>query len=289
MQKKHNSTHPSKPLPIKVYPTTTLIQKITKNLLSLYHYYIKGPSYYGTFLEFGNFVWIDHDARHAIYSAGFFGKGDLSRSEPTWYQRTLAQDKTALEEVTIERRKKRREKKVGHLESNAAEASQLLEMVARDPETLQLDPYEAYFLTFALGVLTIRDMKGKSLSIEMCWQRFCENSSYFHYTYAVYHYYRSLGWVPKNGIKFGVDFVLYKSGPAHQHAKYAVHIIPLNEGQSEEPKNWTWLLGLNRVCSQVKKTLILCYVTIPSAIDDLHQYKISEVVYQRWSAQRNRE
>ncbi|CAO3673394.1 unnamed protein product [Rhizopus stolonifer] len=289
MQKKQNA-NPLKPLPIEIYPSHTLCQKIAQLCLSFYHYYFKRPPYQGTFLEFGNFVWIDQSVREKIYSAGFFGKGNLSRSEPTWYKRTTEQNKTYLEEITVERRKKRREKK-GKIEENENNlaASELLEMITRDPETLQLDVYEAYFLTFALGVLEIKNQQGKPLSIEMCWNQFCKNSSSFHYTYVVYHYYRSLGWVPKSGIKFGVDFVLYKSGPAYRHADYAVFIIPLKEGEEEEKKSWTWLLGLNRVCSQVKKTLVLCYVTIPPVINDLSKYKVSEVVHKRWSAQRNRE
>lgn len=37
--------------------------------------------------------------------------------------------------------------------------------------------------------------------------------------YAVYHHYRSLGWVVKGGIKFCVDYLLYKRGPVFSHAE----------------------------------------------------------------------
>ena len=37
--------------------------------------------------------------------------------------------------------------------------------------------------------------------------------------YAAYHYYRALGWVVKGGIKFCVDYLLYKRGPVFQHAE----------------------------------------------------------------------
>lgn len=37
--------------------------------------------------------------------------------------------------------------------------------------------------------------------------------------YVVYHHYRSLGWVIKGGIKFCVDFLLYKRGPVFAHAE----------------------------------------------------------------------
>lgn len=40
--------------------------------------------------------------------------------------------------------------------------------------------------------------------------------------YAVYHYYRSLGWIVKSGIKFCVDLLLYKGGPVLHHAECVI-------------------------------------------------------------------
>lgn len=37
--------------------------------------------------------------------------------------------------------------------------------------------------------------------------------------YVFQHHYRSLGWVVKNGIKFCVDYLLYKRGPVFHHAE----------------------------------------------------------------------
>jgi tRNA-splicing endonuclease subunit Sen2 len=37
--------------------------------------------------------------------------------------------------------------------------------------------------------------------------------------YIVYHHYRSLGWVVRGGIKFCVDYMLYKRGPVFNHAE----------------------------------------------------------------------
>jgi len=41
--------------------------------------------------------------------------------------------------------------------------------------------------------------------------------------YVVYHHYRSLGWVIKGGIKFCVDYLLYKRGPVFHHAESVHH------------------------------------------------------------------
>lgn len=37
--------------------------------------------------------------------------------------------------------------------------------------------------------------------------------------YVFFHHYRSLGWVVKNGVKFCVDYLLYKRGPVFHHAE----------------------------------------------------------------------
>lgn len=98
--------------------------------------------------------------------------------------------------------------------------------------------------------------------------------------YAAYHYYRSLGWVVKGGIKFCVDYLLYKRGPVFAHAesvlvrfhvtwrltedtRFAIVVIPVYEDPEDqktspfdlnaEPYTWTWLSTINRVNSQVQK------------------------------------
>ena len=37
--------------------------------------------------------------------------------------------------------------------------------------------------------------------------------------YVAYHHYRSLGWTVKSGLKFCVDYLLYKRGPVFDHAE----------------------------------------------------------------------
>lgn len=82
---------------------------------------------------------------------------------------------------------------------------------------------------------------------------------------------------------------MYESGPAFKHADFAVIVLPLYPDKIEERKSWLWLLRLNRICTQVKKTLILCHVHIPHNIDSLNDYSITQVIYKRWSPQKNRE
>jgi len=130
--------------------------------------------------------------------------------------------------------------------------------------------------------------------------------------YAIYHYYRSLGWVVRGGIKFCVDYLLYKKGPAFHHAEFALVVCPVYEDPDDEhsspfnlenvrPMDWAWFSTVNRVNSQVKKTLILTYVTIPSlkrmadtpisfdSPECISHYSVREVVVRRFIPARMRD
>ncbi|BGP09293.1 tRNA splicing endonuclease subunit sen2 [Rhodotorula toruloides] len=114
-------------------------------------------------------------------------------------------------------------------------------------------------------------------------------------SYAAYHHYRSMGWVVRSGVKFCVDWVLYgQGGPVGGHAEFAVVIVPTyvnpadsasnpfrststfavdqdpdardeehRRGEGERKNSWRWFHTINRVCSGVKKTLVLLHVVIP--------------------------
>lgn len=78
-------------------------------------------------------------------------------------------------------------------------------------ETLILTLEEAYFLSFGLGCLQIVDEHEKQLSLQETWNIFCQAKPNFLIHYAVYHHFRSKGWIVKPGIKFGGDFCNYLS------------------------------------------------------------------------------
>ncbi|CBY01646.1 hypothetical protein IAQ61_003458 [Plenodomus lingam] len=131
--------------------------------------------------------------------------------------------------------------------------------------------------------------------------------------YVVYHHFRSLGWVVRPGIKFAVDYLLYLRGPAFTHAEFAIIIIPsysdpywknaVEGTTSMKDKDWWWLHRVNRVQTQVMKTLLLVYVEVPAPWDQRHtgadfkvdignvlqKYTVREFVLKRWSPSRNRD
>ncbi|KAK2595058.1 tRNA splicing endonuclease subunit sen2 [Conoideocrella luteorostrata] len=190
-------------------------------------------------------------------------------------------------------------------------------------EHLQLTPEEAFFLTFAFGALCVSDPKsGNNLTTKELLTIFRQHSYFpprkgpdepdlqpddsFLIHYAVYHHFRSLGWVPRAGIKFGVDWLLYRRGPVFDHAQFGLIVIPSYSdpwwkarGIKGPKKTWPWLHSVVRVLSHVLKSLVLVYVDVPpppkfdAALESgyaeaLRLYKVREITVKRWSANRNR-
>ncbi|KAI9647670.1 tRNA splicing endonuclease subunit sen2 [Ciborinia camelliae] len=200
------------------------------------------------------------------------------------------------------------------------------DMVIEDQEHFQLTMEEAFFLSYGLGALTVLDPVTQSaISNEDLFSLFRKTSYFppvsnpslstddpFLVNYVVYHHFRSLGWVVRGGTKFSVDYLLYNRGPVFSHAEFAVLILPSysdpywssgpflqNYVKGKQERSWSWMHCINRVITQVKKTLILVYVDIPSPVDGstkenrvdelLQKYKVREVVLKRWSPNRSRD
>ena len=192
----------------------------------------------------------------------------------------------------------------------------------QNKEHYQLAPEEAFFLAFSLGALKVADpVTGSPISTEELLSLFRSYSYFpprvsgsglrpddsFLVNYAVYHHFRSLGWVPRHGIKFGVDWIIYQRGPVFDHSEFGIMVMPAYSdaawegcGHEESTRSWSWLMGVNRVLSHVLKSLVLVYVDIPppTVFDDemrkggiaaaLKKYTIREVMVRRFSVNRNR-
>lgn len=193
-------------------------------------------------------------------------------------------------------------------------------VVEVNQEHLQLTLEEAFFLAYGLGVLEIKETPAaepiKTTDLFTLSRRhsvfppatnmsqLCPDDSFL-LNYAVYHYYRSLGWVVRPGVKFSADYMLYNRGPVFSHAEFAVIIIPeyaqdAPEDEKKESRDWWWLHCVNRVQSQVRKSLVICYVEVPTAAAlravgegdigaILRQYKVREFVIRRFLANRSRD
>ncbi|KAL4927784.1 chromatin-binding protein RAD9 [Aspergillus undulatus] len=225
-----------------------------------------------------------------------------------------AREAKFLEQQLARRDKENTEKNVQFAENNnttlkadttvnGRESSE--EMTIDNEEHLQLSNEEAFFLVYGLGALHIFDKNRKTvLSSNFLLTLFCHHSysppreltsglksdDPFLVSYIVYHHFRSLGWVVRSGVKFGVDYLLYNRGPVFSHAEFAVVVIPSYdhpywsetkerkaECASKQARSWWWLHCVNRVQAQVKKTLVVCYVEIPPPSQDLEAASASRL------------
>lgn len=216
---------------------------------------------------------------------------------------------------------------VNGLAAKSIETPLDIEAAIANKEHLQLSPEEAFFLVFAIGALTVVDPATNCpiptenlLTLLRAHSHFPPRAlaspnlkphDPFLVHYSVYHHFRSLGWVPRHGIKFGVDWMLYQRGPAFDHAEFGVIVVPsfsdpwwAEHGHRPAQKSWQWFHAVNRVLSHVMKSLVLVYVDVPPppAFDAamansgqdgglaaaLKKYRIREILARRWSSNRNR-
>lgn len=161
-----------------------------------------------------------------------------------------------------------------------APASILDSTEKKDAVTI-LTLHEALFLNQALGCLAIRDSKSTVLDVQTCWDQFSQINRKFAIEYAVYFYFRTRGWIVKEGSIYGAAFLLYKDGPAMDHARYAVVIY--------ENQTWQSLLTHYRVSQSVKKELLLVHIKSKDelCLRNLKNSTITTKVFSQVSASEN--
>ena len=176
-------------------------------------------------------------------------------------------------------------------------------------EPLQLSCEEATYLSVKLDILQVLAADRRPVTTETLWAHFCSVCGRFVERYTAYQYYRSKGWVPKSGLKFGVDFLLYKEGPSFYHSTYAV-IVSLLEHATEQSQesfvsssspqsgiSWREVIALDRVNEAAGKELIVCYVMKPPSFsqDELKlpscvaSLEVREMFVKRWVPERERQ
>ncbi len=93
---------------------------------------------------------------------------------------------------------------------------------------LELSIEEAYYLLIKEKITIFDTEKEKDLTIE----EFFEIAKQIHYKFQekfiVYQDLREKGYVPRPGLKFGADFVVYRKGPGLEHSPFIVHVLPHN-------------------------------------------------------------
>jgi tRNA-intron endonuclease len=92
----------------------------------------------------------------------------------------------------------------------------------------ELSLIEAYYL-LENDEITIYDVKEKKeLNRDDFFQIAKENHNKFEEKYIIYKDLREKKYIPRPGLKFGADFVVYKKGPGLEHSLFMVHVLPHN-------------------------------------------------------------
>ena len=178
--------------------------------------------------------------------------------------------------------------------------------LAQEDRPFQLFPEETFYLCHN-GWLTVQkeqDGYQQSLSLSHLWTHFLSQDSCFVEKYICYWHFRAQGWVPKCGLKFGTDFLLYKDGPDMHHSSYAVLVRGgyLGGGSRGSIDNLTWqdVAVSVRVNEAAKKEVLVCKVEppanlmedlscVPPAVETMEHFSVQCIVVKRWVPERERE
>lgn len=170
-------------------------------------------------------------------------------------------------------------------------------------EFLQLSYEEAFFLSYGLGCLSLYKYSPtvpKEKPMDLCgmWLEFLTLKPRFVATYACYHYYRSKGWVPRCGIKYGCDFVVYRKGPSFYHSSFAVlaQLVSEDSEYVAALSSWSRFTGFSRIVENAAKDVVVCFISYPDTFTKLHlrspacipHLEIQEIWVKRWRPTRGR-
>jgi tRNA-intron endonuclease, archaea type len=90
----------------------------------------------------------------------------------------------------------------------------------------ELSLIEAYYL-IKNDQITIFDAESrKNLDPEEFYNICVKIHDKFEEKYVIYKDLRDKGYVPRPGLKFGADFVVYEKGPGLEHSPFIVHVLP---------------------------------------------------------------
>ncbi|KAL0022657.1 hypothetical protein WJX79_005045 [Trebouxia sp. C0005] len=170
--------------------------------------------------------------------------------------------------------------------------------------SVRLSPEEGIFLAHAVENIQFFANTGPC-SLESLWHSFVHGNEGFVHSYVAYHHFRSKGWIPRSGLQYGTDLVLYKQHPSLVHSTLCILIMPVifskEDAEQSTTSNpgllvdgqygnlsWHDVEGINRLCVRVGKRLMLLYVqpqcadldlTTPACLDN---FAVAEHMVERW-------
>ncbi|MBD3195960.1 MAG: tRNA-intron lyase [Candidatus Lokiarchaeota archaeon] len=116
----------------------------------------------------------------------------------------------------------------------------------------ELSLIEAYFL-LKNDKITIFDVENeKNLESEEFYEIAKSLHDKFEEKFVIYKDLREKGYIPRPGLKFGADFVVYKKGPGLEHSPFIVHVMPHNSNISAVE-----MVRAGRLATSVRKKFVI--------------------------------
>ncbi|MFX0057807.1 MAG: tRNA-intron lyase [Candidatus Hodarchaeota archaeon] len=90
----------------------------------------------------------------------------------------------------------------------------------------ELSLIEAFYLLKNEKITIFDPQKNKYLEVEEFYEFAKKIHHKFEEKFIIYKDLREKGYIPRPGLKFGADFVVYKKGPGLEHSPFIVHVLP---------------------------------------------------------------
>ena len=171
-------------------------------------------------------------------------------------------------------------------------------------DIVELLPVEAFYCVYVLKCLKVNTVDNEVLDPQNMWLSYYRADSSFIPSFVGYSYLRQNGWVVMNGMKFGVDFLVYRGGPEAYHSSYCVKIRVVNTHPSNEEVmvvaptsiDCREVVALQRVAEGTGKLLLILDVLVPSCFTSevaanpscVAMFRVQEMVVKRWMAGKER-
>ncbi|KAG1675023.1 hypothetical protein FOA52_002680 [Chlamydomonas sp. UWO 241] len=126
-----------------------------------------------------------------------------------------------------------------------------------------------------------------ALGEQALWDACRSVRSSFPTSYAGYHHLKCKGWLPRSGLLYGVDYVLYQLHPTAVHSEFGVMVVP-GSGPHRPDLGWLDVQITNRLINQVAKRLLLLHLhELPnspghSTPECLNFFTAEERLFKRW-------
>mmetsp|Transcript_37140 Transcript_37140/g.88294 ORF Transcript_37140/g.88294 Transcript_37140/m.88294 type:complete len:267 (+) Transcript_37140:202-1002(+) len=159
--------------------------------------------------------------------------------------------------------------------------------------SVRLSLEEALYMSWMLEALQVCSAAGGAgvcaLSPEGLWSLAVASSPDFPYRYAGYHHFRAKGFLPRCGLQYGADLVIYRRHPSECHSDACVRLVAMASGEPLRMPSWHDLSASARLCAQVSKGLLVLFVNDPvsgghESITCLQGFQVQETTFARWQA-----